>query len=229
VTERYGLVWACLRDDPPLPVPAFPEYDDPDYHHVHFPVVDWNCTAPRRVENYIDVAHFAFVHDGWLGDINHPEVAPHKVWREDRALRMVEENPVRHPATYSRWEGVQSSDGMVEVWNSRWIFMPLTVRLEIRGADREYVQFFHPTPLSARRIRNFTIVARNFGDPEAAFRDHAEFNMTVYEQDRPIVESQRPEDLPEDLSLELHVKGVDTYAVEYRRWLLELANESVTE
>jgi vanillate O-demethylase monooxygenase subunit len=40
-----------------------------------------------------------------------------------------------------------------------------------------------------------------------------------------VVESQRPEDLPEDLSEELHLKGVDTLSMTYRRWLKELAEE----
>ena len=47
----------------------------------------------------------------------------------------------------------------------------------------------------------------------------------VYEQDRGVVESQRPEQLTEELSAELHVKNVDTYSVAYRVWLLELAKE----
>jgi vanillate O-demethylase monooxygenase subunit len=225
VEERYGLVWVCLDDHPFFALPEFPEYEDPAFHHVHFPVVDWWCAAPRRVENYIDVGHFAFVHDGWLGDINRPQVSPHRVWRDGASLRMVEDAPVRQPAGYSKWEGAPAVDGMVEVSYARAVLMPLTVRLQIQSANREYVQFFHPSPMTPKSIRNFTIVARNFGTAETAFRDHAEFNMTVYEQDRPIVESQRPENLPEDLSWEMHLAGVDTYTMEYRRWLVELSAE----
>jgi vanillate O-demethylase monooxygenase subunit len=43
------------------------------------------------------------------------------------------------------------------------------------------------------------------------------------EQDRVVVESQRPEELPIDLASELHIKGVDRVSIEYRRWLIELA------
>lgn len=224
--ERYGLVWVCLVDEPHMPLPEFPQYDADGWHVVHFPVVDWRCSAPRRTENYVDVAHFAFVHDGWLGDIDHPEINPYNVSREGPALCMVEENPVLHPAQFSKWSGAAAtSDDMIEVWNTRSIFMPLSVRLDVRSRDRQFSQFFHPTPVGPNEVRNFTLVARNFGTPETAFRDHAEFNMTVYEQDRPIVESQRPEELPEDLSYELHLKDVDTYSMEYRRWLIELARD----
>ncbi|MEC9186300.1 MAG: aromatic ring-hydroxylating dioxygenase subunit alpha, partial [Pseudomonadota bacterium] len=44
---------------------------------------------------------------------------------------------------------------------------------------------------------------------------------TVYNQDKPIIESQRPHPLPLDLKEELHVRS-DKYCVAYRRWLKEL-------
>jgi vanillate O-demethylase monooxygenase subunit len=40
------------------------------------------------------------------------------------------------------------------------------------------------------------------------------------------VEAQRPEELPLDLSEELHLRGPDRTAVEYRRRLRELARPS---
>jgi hypothetical protein len=47
----------------------------------------------------------------------------------------------------------------------------------------------------------------------------------VTEQDRVIVEAQRPELLPLDLSEELHLRGTDAAAVEYRRALKRLGVE----
>ena len=38
------------------------------------------------------------------------------------------------------------------------------------------------------------------------------------------MESQRPEELPVDLTAEMHVKGADAGTVEYRRWLISIAN-----
>ena len=46
------------------------------------------------------------------------------------------------------------------------------------------------------------------------------FNQIVA-QDVPIVESQRPEALPLDLQVELHLRS-DRTAIAYRRWLAEL-------
>ncbi len=51
------------------------------------------------------------------------------------------------------------------------------------------------------------------------------FSNLVTEQDRVIVERQRPEELPLDLSEELHLKGPDAVAVEYRRMMREIGVE----
>jgi vanillate O-demethylase monooxygenase subunit len=106
------------------------------------------------------------------------------------------------------------------------IHMPLTVlwhSFDLETDDHQTV-FFHPTPVDPKRTRNFTIDSTNsVGDDwdeiAVAYQD------VVNEQDRPIVESQRPEALPEDLAAEMHLKNVDTYSMFYRRWLLDLARE----
>ena len=49
---------------------------------------------------------------------------------------------------------------------------------------------------------------------------------TIGNQDKPIVENQRPEELPLDLTEELHVKGPDAVALAYRRFLRELGVEA---
>ena len=47
----------------------------------------------------------------------------------------------------------------------------------------------------------------------------------ISDQDKPIVENQRPEELPLDLTEELHVRGPDAVAVAYRRFMRELGVE----
>ena len=56
-------------------------------------------------------------------------------------------------------------------------------------------------------------------------KKHIETQATIYEQDYVIVGNQRPEELPLDLSEELHVKGPDSIALEYRRMMREVGVE----
>ena len=70
-------------------------------------------------------------------------------------------------------------------------------------------------------MRRYAFSSRNFAldQSDDSFR---EVMRTVIGQDRVIVENQRPEELPIDLSEELHLKGPDAGTLEYRRMLGEL-------
>ena len=222
--ERYGMVWVCLVDEPHFPLPEFPMWDDESFDKVFLPITDWRCSAPRRTENYMDLGHFAIVHDGLLGDVNHPAVPKHTVWREGRALRMRLDETYVEPRT-DKNAAARGGEEAIEAEKSWHLFMPLTVLLDSNMGGARFCLFFHPTPVGPKVTRNFTIGARNYGSKSTIHRDIVEFNELVYGQDQPIVESQRPEELPEDLSEELHLKGVDTLSMNYRKWLLELSRE----
>jgi Vanillate O-demethylase oxygenase C-terminal domain len=57
-----------------------------------------------------------------------------------------------------------------------------------------------------------------------------QFNTDVIAADKPVVEGQRPEELPTDLTAELHIRDADRVSIEYRKWLYELAvGDRVTE
>jgi vanillate O-demethylase monooxygenase subunit len=225
--ERFGLIWACLVDEPFGELPRFPQYDDPSYDKVTIPSTDWACSAPRRTENYTDLSHLAIVHDGVLGDSSHPEVPAHRVWRETDllTLMMTLEEDVEEPADSMKNSAMEADAAAVTVRRSWHVFMPLTVLLDSDAGGQHYCLFFHPTPIGPRTTRNFTVAARNYGDGTRMAKEVIELEELVYGQDQPVVESQRPEELVEDLSYEMHVRDVDTFSVDYRRWMLELAAE----
>jgi phenylpropionate dioxygenase-like ring-hydroxylating dioxygenase large terminal subunit len=52
-------------------------------------------------------------------------------------------------------------------------------------------------------------------------RDYTPRIAKIFEEDRAIVESQRPELLPLDLQAELHLRS-DRVAIAYRTWLKQL-------
>ena len=70
---KYGLVWASLGE-PQHDVGCFPEWDDASYRKILCGPYRVKASGPRIVENFLDVAHFAFVHEGILGDAAHPEI-----------------------------------------------------------------------------------------------------------------------------------------------------------
>jgi phenylpropionate dioxygenase-like ring-hydroxylating dioxygenase large terminal subunit len=218
VEERHGLIWVCLDPDPYHVLPEFGEWDDPRFRVVTIPSYDWACSATRRVENFVDFAHFPWLHDGVLASREHPEVPDHPVWREGSELRF--EGVRMEPPSGS--EAKASGTGLVSSRTEYRLFMPFTIWMhQIYEDGKEFVLFMVASPTSRKRTRSFTFNARNYAleEPDEKYID---FQQLIVGQDQPVAESQRPEELPMDLSAELHIKGVDRISIEYRRWLVEL-------
>ena len=110
------------------------------------------------------------------------------------------------------------------------LHLPLSVTLDQRlppSPDRpdgnRFLLFLAVAPLTARSCRSFTWNARTYRLSPDADAELAQFQALILDQDRPIAESQRPEELPVDLSQELHIAGPDRASIAYRRRLAELA------
>jgi vanillate O-demethylase monooxygenase subunit len=219
--EAGGLIWTCLEGEPRHPLPEFPEIEDATYRVVTIPAYDWNCNFARRVENYVDFAHFAWVHDGILGDHNHPEVPEHEVWRQGSELRL--RIAMEEPSTNTKNEVIAGEAATLVTHKSYRMYMPNAIWLQHRIAgDNCFVLFMATCPITPKRTRTFTFNARNY-DFQVDDQKYIDYQHLIVGQDQPITESQRPEELPVDLSAELHIRGVDQVSIEYRKWLIEIS------
>lgn len=208
--ERAGLVWVCLSGSPPLV--ACPEWDDPAYRLIPCGPYAFAAAGPRVVENFLDVAHFAFVHDGLLGSSSQPEISDYTVSVDSSGIT-VEDVRVYQP----------NPDG-----TGRGSLVTYLYRV-----FRPFVAYFFKSPgfsillavccESERACQAFMVMAMNYGH-ELPAEELRAFQDRIVAQDRPIVESQRPELLPLDLAAELHLRS-DRAAIAYRKWLRELGVE----
>ena len=73
VTERYGLVWVC-PGTPRSPIPTIVEEDDPSYRRINSGVERWSTSVTRMTDNFLDIAHFPYVHVGTFGAATSTEV-----------------------------------------------------------------------------------------------------------------------------------------------------------
>ena len=104
------------------------------------------------------------------------------------------------------------------------LYLPFTIHHERLAADRRMANFFTCQPISATRTRRYMWVTRT-GQFDAPIEESQAITDLIREQDAVIVEAQRPEELPVDLSEELHLHGSDAVAVAYRRQLAGFAIE----
>ena len=78
VLERFGHIWTSLGD-PDHDLFTIPEAENPERRLVDCGKVRVKCSPLRAVENFLDIAHFPFIHTGILGEEEHPEVAKYDV------------------------------------------------------------------------------------------------------------------------------------------------------
>lgn len=209
VCEQYGLVWVCLGE-PKGDIAPFPEYDDPRFRTFISESEDWAASAARLIENFVDTAHFAWVHPGLLGQRDQPLVPPISVRPEDGQIEV----------ELSMDVGTAVHKGTSVVWDQ--ITLPFTVRQVRTDPDGgRHVVFLAVRPTTAKTLRRFVYKMRDY-DLDAPDDRFIEKSNIVAAQDRAIVEEQRPEELPVDLAEEMHVRGPDDPAVVYRRALRDI-------
>lgn len=64
--ERYGHVWVCL-EDPVAGIPEIAEDSNPEFRLIASPVEHWRASTTRMVDNFLDISHFPYVHQGTFG------------------------------------------------------------------------------------------------------------------------------------------------------------------
>jgi phenylpropionate dioxygenase-like ring-hydroxylating dioxygenase large terminal subunit len=208
---HHGFVFASLGD--PVKPPAwFDAWDDATVRKVPCGPYTVRASAPRVVENFLDVAHFPFVHEGYLGVKDRPEISDYEA--EITADGVVASGVrVFQPNGYG--------DGRAaEVEYTYKALRPLTAYFKKEAPTQQLSIILYVTPNDLVQSTAWMIMAENYmGDTPAA--GLVAFQDTIFAQDAPILQSQRPELLPLDLQAELHLKS-DRTAIAYRRWLLSL-------
>jgi phenylpropionate dioxygenase-like ring-hydroxylating dioxygenase large terminal subunit len=72
--ERHGLAWVCL-DEPAADLPKIIQDEDPSFRRINTPVERWATSVTRMTDNFLDIAHFPWVHTGTFGKNQDPKVA----------------------------------------------------------------------------------------------------------------------------------------------------------
>ncbi len=209
--ESYGLIWACLGE-PARDVPTFEEWNDQSFRKVACGPYHYEASGTRAVENFLDVAHLPFVHEGILGERAHAEIRDYEVKQGPDGI--VAEN-VRI------WQPDPDGTGIgKDVDYTYKVPRPLTMYLSKDTVEGRFSIFATVCPISEFESTAWFWIAMNYGK-EIPERDVVALQDQITGQDIPVVESQRPERLPLDLQAELHLRS-DRIAVAYRRWLKEL-------
>lgn len=210
VKVAYDWVWVSLGD-PAHDIPGFGEWGDPSFRKIHCGPYRFGAAAPRVVEDFLDVAHFPFVHEGYLGDPMHTEISDYEAVLGDDGITS---DNIRV------WQPDPDGTGVGKHVTYTYRVMRPLLAYFVKKEERAFSIYFAVTPVSETETLGWMWMSMNYGE-EAPAEELAAFQDVVAGQDIPIVESQRPERLPLDLQAELHLRS-DRTAIAYRRWLRDL-------
>ena len=211
IIEKMNMVWINLSKDTNDFV-NIKEFNENNFNHVASGPYIMNASAPRAIENFLDVAHFPFVHENHLGVKDKPMIDDYDVVSSNKGIhasnvKIFQPNP----------DGTNKSGEVIYDYH---VHSPFVASLGKDVSKNErFVLVFYVTPISETESMIYTLTLMNFGKlDDKIVRDYQDF---ITAQDVPIVESQRPELLPMDLQEELSIRS-DKISIAYRRYLKKM-------
>jgi phenylpropionate dioxygenase-like ring-hydroxylating dioxygenase large terminal subunit len=215
VRARYGMVWTSLGE-PARDIVDIPEADEPDRRAVPCGAVTVKASGLRIVENFLDMAHFPYVHSGILGAEPNTEVRHYTA----EIRRDVDEVWATNCQFFQPRAAMSASDGIMADYTYRVAtpFVTLLYKTSPNAPGRSDVICLFVQPLEPDRCRAHPLLL--VLDDAASDAALIAFQQMIFLQDRIILENQRPRLLPLEPRAEIPTRA-DASSVAYRRWLKE--------
>ena len=215
VRQRYGYLWTSLGT-PQADLFDIPEAAEPDRREVVCGAVAVRASGLRIVENFLDMAHFPFVHTDILGAEPNTEVRHYT----SEIRRDVDEVWATNCEFFQPQAARSATTGIMTQYMYR-VSGPFSVLLYKtcpNAANRWDVICLFVQPVEPDRCRAHPVMF--LLDDVSTDAELVAFQQLIFLQDRIILENQRPVLLPLEPRLEIPTRA-DGSSVAYRRWLKE--------
>ncbi len=217
--EAYGLVWAALAP-PVVELLDVPEWHEAGHVVAWLPTVTMRCGAAQFVDNFLDFAHFPFVHRGTFGADEDRHVAPYSVDTDTDSLTLHYEHKVANredPLVASGEHPLLQTRHMDYSYR-----VPFAARLRLHYTATGVINTIAAwaVPIDAGYSRLFCALIRNdLEAPDSPAARHAvEYESSVLAEDLAVIEHLGTTDFALDLTDQLHTRA-DRITVEFRRLL----------
>lgn len=216
VRRAYDLYWVCVGPEP-RNLPTYEAFGEHPGLTVVLGPKPLAACGPRIVENFLDVAHFPYVHANYLGQVPHTEVKDYDVANVDGEL---------HATNVIAWQpkpgptAVEGGD-VAYVYGVSHPYAAILTKVPTEANGGELGGFslmLVASPEDETHCRVWMLTTIN--DPAGDLQSFLDFNTVIFSQDVDIVESQLPKRLPIDPRLEMHQRA-DRMSLAYRRWLAD--------
>ena len=213
--EKYGCVWTTLGH-PNREIFDIAEAWETDRRFVPCGWVKMRASGLRVVENFLDMAHFPFVHTDILGAEPHTEVPGYL----SEIRRDIDEVWATNCTFFQpRIAATESEGAFVQLtYRVPSPFVVMLYRICPTAPDRldAIALFIQPIEEGLCRAQPVMYLV----DSQSTHKALLHFEQIIFAQDRIIVENQRPLLLPLEPRQEIPTRA-DSSSVAYRRWLKE--------
>lgn len=208
---KFGYLWTSLGS-PTHELFEIEECDESDRRILNGGSIMVSVSAPRAVENFLDMGHFPYVHTGILGVEPRTEVEEYDVDTTDDQV-LATRCRFYQPMASAAATGGQMTEYIYRVPHPYCVMLYKSVPTDPSRMD--VIALFNQ-PMSQERIRahNFLCMV----DEVNTITGLKRFQQLIFGQDKSILESQWPKKLPLDPRAEVPIRA-DKSAIAYRRWL----------
>ncbi|QSR88424.1 aromatic ring-hydroxylating dioxygenase subunit alpha [Methylacidiphilum caldifontis] len=225
--ESMGMIWVSLVSNPKYPIPRFEEFENNDFHQLDegkWKESHWRASPQRIVLGQLDDTHFAWVHPSTIGHPDIVEAPSHRVTKENGFILStftICQRTTAPSSGFSRAETAKKEDTNTVHYTIaagiNWIHLRKT---NDKGEAWVLLQLI--SPLSYHESRVFWRIARNFDKLSERDPIYEKIQIQIMEEDRRVIESQRPWLLPPmSSSLSMYLRPSDLPLIEYHKWMEE--------
>lgn len=214
--EQWGLVWTVLEeplDDPP----AVPWFEPERWETGHGEPFELPVGIGVAVENFRDIAHFAFVHQATMGAVAEV-VEPLPVQRDGIVVTMRREMRMG-PEGDSSWGSLR--EGLT------YAVAPNLIAIRLWMTKGERCLLHAARTVSATESAHYWLTGVS-DDFERTVEEAVELEERVYAEDRAVLETIEPPELSLDADADVSTLA-DRFTLAYRVAFSQFVHEALAE
>jgi phenylpropionate dioxygenase-like ring-hydroxylating dioxygenase large terminal subunit len=213
---QWGLIWTVLAE-PLGELPDLPWFDAEQWTWGHGTPFELPVSLGVMIENFRDVAHFAFVHQDTLGSL--PEVIE-PLEPERRGFEVT----LRRKMEWG--EDAQAAWGVIREMGN-YVIAPNVASARMFTEEGERCLIHAARAISATESAHYWIEGGLENFDEARVEKAIAFDARVYAEDRPIISAIQPPELPLDPNADVSTLA-DRYTLAYRQAFGEFVRRAST-
>jgi vanillate O-demethylase monooxygenase subunit len=225
IAESHGMVFIAPHE-PITPLPEIACALDPSFLRGDLAVIETRASCGLLADNFLDMAHFPFVHAGTFGADEAREVPNYSVAREGYTFRASYEHEFANREDPGVAQGIRP---LVQRRRLTYRYIApfhLELCIDFLDAGGSNVIAFFLTPLDDEHVRIYSSLWRNDLDGSLQrMNDAIAFETAVVAEDLRVQSRYANLELPLDMTSELHTRA-DKTTVELRRILSDFVNQA---